>query len=165
MEPVFKPKPWQGTYLVLLTPEILLCATSDAYLKELLERVDIPPADRALPDALAEWKHIDPSAPAWMIRHIPHENAKRVVDGVTWSLNKDRLDIEYFPVADAAAQVETQARTRWQSPGIEPKAEFRHSAEGAVIVTLNTNTAGPHTFLATLFLYALQNESGAVGAQ
>lgn len=165
MEPVFKLKPWQGTYLVLLSPDTLLCATSDAYLEEVLQRVDDKPADRALPDSLAEWRHVDPSAPAWMIRHLPGDARKPLIDGVTWSMHKDRVDIEYLAVANAADEVEKQARTRWQPTGLDLKSDFRRSDAGTVVVSLNAKNGGPDNFLATLFLYALQNESGAVGAQ
>ena len=165
MEGIYKLKPWQGTYLVQLSPDTLLCATSDAYLEEVLNRVDTKPTGRALPDSLAEWRHIDPSAPAWMIRHIPGEKEKPLIDGVTWSMKKDRFDIEYLTVANAADEVEKQARSRWERPGSGLKPEIRRAPDSSVIVSLGTEITGPTAFLATLFIYALQNESGAVGAQ
>jgi len=171
MEGTFKLKPWQGTYLVLLSPDTVLCATSDRYLDEVLKRFDTKtagakPTGRALPDSLAEWKHVDLSAAAWMIRHLPEEQQQPLIDGVTWSMTRDRCDIEYLPVANAADKVEKQARSKWQPPGMELSSEIKRSNSGSVVVTLNASiNAGPDSFLTTLFLYALQNESGAVGAQ
>ena len=165
MEGIYKIKPWQRTCFVLLKPDTLLCATSDVYLEEVLQRVDTRPADRALPDTLAEWRRIDPSAPSWMIRHIPGSNAKRLIDGVTWSTTIDRVNIEYLSVGNAEGEVEAQARTRWQSNGVDFKSDFKRSTDGSVIVSLDTSVNDPDSFLAKLFLYALQNESGAVGAQ
>ena len=166
MEGYVRPKPWQGTYLVLLSPDTLLCATSDKYLEEVLKRVDTPHADRALPDSLAEWRQVDASAPAWMVRHIPRAKGNRIIDGVTWSLKGDRIDIEYLPLENKADEVAAQARTRWRPDWVDLKSEFRRSADGSVIGTLNADLEDNPTLpLAMLLLYALQNESGAVGAQ
>jgi hypothetical protein len=71
MEPSVTPKPWQGTFLVLLTSKVILAATSDKYLEEVLANLDVVPAVRALPDTLPEWKHVDTTAPGWLLRHVP----------------------------------------------------------------------------------------------
>jgi hypothetical protein len=47
MEPWFEQKPWQGTFIVVVQPNTLLCATSDRYLKDVLGRLDAKSVGRA----------------------------------------------------------------------------------------------------------------------
>jgi hypothetical protein len=53
-------------HLVMLEPNIVLCASSDRYLEAVLRGVDQAARTRALPYDLPEWKHIDFDAPVWM---------------------------------------------------------------------------------------------------
>src|SRR5262249_21712866 len=53
-------------------PNILIWATSQPYLKEVLERIE-KPGPRALPDNLPEWKQVDTTAPIWAIRHYTND--------------------------------------------------------------------------------------------
>jgi hypothetical protein len=48
---------------------ILLVATDRDYLHEVLSRMRKPPARRALPDDLLEWKYVDTGAKVWGLRH------------------------------------------------------------------------------------------------
>jgi hypothetical protein len=97
MEPWVKQAPWQGTYLVLLKPNTVLCATSDRYLESVLRRVDQAPEVRALPDGLPEWKHVDFDAPAWMLRHVPRSGNGSHPIGVTAAFTRDRFRLVYVP--------------------------------------------------------------------
>jgi hypothetical protein len=56
-------------YFAQPEPNILLCATHEGYLKEVLGRMRGTVTGRALPPDLAEWKHVDTGARAWGIRH------------------------------------------------------------------------------------------------
>jgi hypothetical protein len=97
MEPWVKPAPWQGTYLVLLKPNTVLCATSDRYLETVLRRVDQAPEVRALADSLPEWKHVDFDAPAWMLRHVPRGGNGSHPIGATGAFTRDRFRLVYVP--------------------------------------------------------------------
>jgi hypothetical protein len=70
---------WQDDDWTLLIaqprPGTWLCATNQRYLEELLSRMNEPGEDRAFPDDLAEWKHIDRTAALWGIRHYRKEFA------------------------------------------------------------------------------------------
>ncbi len=57
-------------------PEVLLCATSESYLKEVLSRMETRPPTRAFPENLPEWKHVDPASRFWAIRHFREEHAE-----------------------------------------------------------------------------------------
>jgi hypothetical protein len=114
MEAWVKPQHWQGAYFVLLKPNTILCATSDRFLAEVLRRVDAAPLGRALPGNLAEWKHVDTTAPAWMLRHIHKPKASPLIFGLTWTWLKDHVEVVYLPAADAAKVTEI-VRSRWPS--------------------------------------------------
>jgi hypothetical protein len=112
MEPCVKPHRWQGAYFVLLKPDTILCATSDRFLEEVLRRVDAAPITRALPEKLTEWKHVDATAPVWMLRHIHQSQQGALISGLTWTCRKDHVEVVYLPLSDAASVAEP-IRSRW----------------------------------------------------
>ncbi|OGX34213.1 MAG: hypothetical protein A3I43_01405 [Omnitrophica WOR_2 bacterium RIFCSPLOWO2_02_FULL_50_19] len=63
-------------FLVQLRPNLLLCATDKAYLKELLSRIDHGANQRALPPNLPEWEYVDTGQQFWAIRHYDKTRAK-----------------------------------------------------------------------------------------
>ncbi len=96
MEPWFKETEWQGTYLVLLKPNVVLCATSDRYLESVLRRANEAPRSRALPDNLPEWKQVDFDAPVWMLRHIPIVGARDHTVGLTATFTRNGFRVAYI---------------------------------------------------------------------
>jgi hypothetical protein len=65
-------------YFAIPRPNIILTATDRAYLEEVLKRMAMKqkPTDRALPENLPEWKHVDRKAKSWGMRHYDKLNAK-----------------------------------------------------------------------------------------
>lgn len=63
-------------FLVQLRPNLLLYATDEAYLKELLSRIDHGANQRALPPDLPEWEYVDTGQQFWAIRHYDKTWAK-----------------------------------------------------------------------------------------
>jgi hypothetical protein len=57
-------------------PNILLCATNQEFLAQVLNRMTHREAKRALPEALPEWKHINTEARFWAVRHYDASDAK-----------------------------------------------------------------------------------------
>src|SRR6266700_2260703 len=53
----------------ILWGQILICATDQGYLTEMLKRIDRPVTKRALPKELPEWKHVEMASRFWGIRH------------------------------------------------------------------------------------------------
>jgi hypothetical protein len=53
----------------------LLCATNQAFLEEVLLRMNREHKDRAFPDELPEWQHVNVNAPIWAIRHYRQDSA------------------------------------------------------------------------------------------
>lgn len=58
------------TFQVVFVDGVMLCATHDGYLKEVLKRRGGKQAGRALPDSLPQWKFIDQKAPFWVVRQV-----------------------------------------------------------------------------------------------
>ncbi|MBI3652648.1 MAG: hypothetical protein HY231_16625 [Acidobacteria bacterium] len=61
-------------YLVSPKSDILLLATDQSYLTEVLNRMKGKKEIRALPDSLKEWKYVDTNAQYWAIRHYDINN-------------------------------------------------------------------------------------------
>ena len=135
------PKPWLGIYLVLLKPDTILCATSDQYLEELLTRVDAASPRRALSDDLPEWKHVNPNASVWMLRHVSGTKEDRSGDvaratvGVTWTMTDDRFRVVFIPKADMAKEVEQEARKRWIQEKLGVQPEVVRQPDGTVTIS------------------------------
>lgn len=142
MEPWVKPKPWQGTFLVLLNSSTILCATSDKYLAEVLQNIDAPPAKRALPDKLPEWQHVDFAAPGWMLRHVPDQVAERTFSGVTLVTSKQRLRLIYVPLPMKETEALDLIRSKWTYPNqskIHPAFHIQQLKERVVEMTTGNN--------------------------
>jgi hypothetical protein len=56
-------------------PDVILCATDQGFLTEILNRINLKAKNRALPESLPEWKQVDTTAQFWAIRHYDKENA------------------------------------------------------------------------------------------
>jgi hypothetical protein len=162
MEPVFKLKPWQGSFLVLASPTTLLCATSDAYLKEVLERIDHPRAGRALPSTLSEWKSVNPTSLAWMIRHVPENQPSRRLEGVVWNQSERESKVTFFPSPGKLPVIEEFVRARWIKGMPFTPAKVECTPGG--LITASVSTAGfdeARGFLMALNHYVLEGESGS----
>jgi hypothetical protein len=57
------------TYIAFPKPNIVVAATNEDYLREVLARIDGKHGERALPDSLPEWKHVNTDAQFWAVRH------------------------------------------------------------------------------------------------
>ncbi len=52
-----------------LRPNLILCATDEIFLTQMLNRISKRGKTRALPNSLLEWKYVDRTAQFWAIRH------------------------------------------------------------------------------------------------
>ncbi|MHC4407140.1 MAG: hypothetical protein ACYTG0_46605, partial [Planctomycetota bacterium] len=149
MESWAKVKPWQGEYVVLLKPHTIITATSDAYLTELLSRIDNGLARRALTDDLPEWKHVDTSAEAWLLRHLPAKSPQahlfsgpQRLRGLVWMVYADKspeYQAIYLPIP--GQRVDDIARRPWVMPN-----EAKIPGELAAILDFQTAPDGTVTF-------------------
>ena len=57
------------TFVAFPKPNIALAASSKEYLREVLARLNGKRGERALPDTLPEWKHVNAQAEFWAVRH------------------------------------------------------------------------------------------------
>jgi hypothetical protein len=63
-------------YIAFPRANIVVAATNEDYLREVLRRMQGAAGPRALPPTLPEWKYLAPDAPVWAIRHYDHSQAK-----------------------------------------------------------------------------------------
>lgn len=141
-EPYIRTKPWEGLFVVRPEARVLLYGTSEAYLKELLERRKQNPTKRAaLPDDLPEWKHLDPAVPAWAVRHPAKagRGGRRAAAGMLLSLTpeeKEFVRIVYLPADNKSP--EKLVRRRWLEP--ELFKELQTAGMGPMIRKDDDNT-------------------------
>jgi len=154
MESWVKLKPWQGKYVVLPDRRTLITASSDAYLKQVLDRMIGAPRDRALPPDLSEWKHVDLTAKAWLLRHLPESSeqggrlrrgANRKLRGLVWMTetgDKQTFRAVYLPMP--GQRVDDIAREPWTMPN--KKDEMEIPEELAFLLKYETSPDGTVTF-------------------
>ena len=63
-------------YIAFPKPNIAVVATNEDYLREVLARIDGRHGERALPDTLPEWKHVNTDAQFWAVRHYRKTGAE-----------------------------------------------------------------------------------------
>jgi hypothetical protein len=64
------------TYVAFPKSNIAVAATDRDYLRDVLARIDGKHGERALPDTLPEWKHVNTHAQFWAVRHYQEAGAK-----------------------------------------------------------------------------------------
>ncbi|HQU43563.1 MAG TPA: hypothetical protein PK867_12175 [Pirellulales bacterium] len=163
MESVYKPKPWQGLHIVVPKPSIALCATSDVYLGEVLERMDEEkPLPRALPDDLREWRYVDYQAPCWAIRHIPHGG--RQVSGLAWTLQPHGRDVfELTYVAARGMSGRQLAQKLWRPQNLPVHPTIESMDDGTTVVTIDIRKESVSGWYAFPIYWSQGEQGGKVG--
>jgi len=64
------------TYVTFPRSNIAVAADNEAYLREILARIDGKQGERAVPDTLPEWKHVNTHAQFWAVRHYQKAGAQ-----------------------------------------------------------------------------------------
>ena len=117
---------------------------------------------RAFPDDLLEWKHLDVTAAAWLIRHLSkdamlvnNEVGVRSASGLVIALKPQRrevLEVVYIPnptKEKAEEQTMRLAKERWHHPTFGAVPAIRQGGTGTAIVSVSLR--GPYR-LENLFL-------------
>ena len=79
------------TYVTFPKPNIAIAATNEAYLRELLLRIDGKTGPRALPPTLPEWGYADTHAQFWTLRHFYREGMKTDPSSPFWGENSQTV--------------------------------------------------------------------------
>jgi hypothetical protein len=160
MEAIFKLKPWQGTFILLLNAKTILCATSDAYLKEVLEQIDHPAEGPSRLGQRQEWKYVEPNSAAFMIRQVPEREMPRTLQAIVWNQSKRESKLIYVPSPKSLPAVEKYVRMRWNK-AIHPNVKIERIAEDVVIAAFSTDGFSTiEAFLPSLGLNYAQGDSG-----
>ena len=132
-------------------PGVLLCAIAQAYLEETLKRMSSPPAKRALPADLPEWKQVDTKAVAWAVRHYrkdtaasdpssplrgkaaANESDPNAVGFVFWyDAKADTAQARYLSTSKNAVAIVAKG---WRHPGEKLDPTIKRGAEGVVQIS------------------------------
>lgn len=152
-----------GIYVLLLEPDKILCATSDKFLEEVLNRIDKPQVQQAMPDTLRDWKHVDTTAPYWMLRRN-RKNSK--IEGVTVQFTECESKITFLLAATTSATaIERSINDVFSTPG--KKDDFPltigHPQNDLVVVSLPTtdisatkDIGNQSLFLFVYYIYCLE---------
>ena len=79
------------TYVTFPKPNIALAATNEAYLREVLLRIDGKIGPRALPATLPEWEYADTHAEFWTLRHFDRKGMKNDPSSPFWGENSQSV--------------------------------------------------------------------------
>lgn len=150
-------------YLTLPSPDTLIVATDEEFLREVLSRREQRGTTRALPEGLPEWKHIDVHSRFWAVRHydasdaaldptspLREQAAANVPDsqatGLAFSCPGRQATVTYLSSNPRASEI---VKRLWRHPeaGLNPRIE---TADGFVQVSLSAADRGVHMFLFVL---------------
>jgi hypothetical protein len=147
-------------YVAQPRPGILLCATHEGYLKEMLTRMAGKPSTRAMAQDIPEWKHVSTKARVWAVRHyskagaaqdpsspLRDEAAANVPDlgavGMTFSYDADGklATVRYLTRAKDAVAI---TRKGWYLPGekLTPKIEEVEAGVVQITITVGNDEVG-----------------------
>jgi hypothetical protein len=156
-------------FIVSPKPDVVLYATDQGFLTEVLNRMESKARNRALPESLPEWKQVDTTAQFWAVRHYDKENALRdttsplsgrqaaanVPDkqaiGITLTYNsngKNEARINYLSGNTEATRI---AEKYWHPGSYKLDAKIIKSEPGVVEIAINPDSQD--TF--PIFLLAL----------
>jgi hypothetical protein len=162
-------------YFTIPKANVILVATDRTYLEEVLKRMAMKekPTDRALPESLPEWKHVDRKAKFWGIRHYDKANAKndpttpltnerRTANtpdpkaiGLVFDFDpakKNSVKIKYLSASERAGEIAAFAWTH-ETEGLKP--DIREKTKGVVEVTVELNDEKTKPIFFLVFLSAL----------
>lgn len=167
MESIYQLQPWQGTYVTRIEPNVLLCATSDVYLQEMLGRMAELPRDRALPTNLPEWKYVDATASAWGLRRIPPVDGQQLA-GIVWLMQpggRPTFEAFYFPAAGGNVERPSQVWFMERREGelaMNPELQdcIQVLLDGVTQATIRLDDIGRRVDLPFFQLYGLQGLPG-----
>ncbi|MGA9671067.1 MAG: hypothetical protein WBQ94_17790 [Terracidiphilus sp.] len=140
------------TYVAFPKPNIAVVATDREYLREILARINGKHGERALPDTLPEWKHVDTHAEFWAVRHyrkgasssdpttqfaqIPGTEHDDGAIGVTFSFDPDRSSIATITYLsgkeNSLAAIQKNMFSEQESGAREMRARYREVEPGAL---------------------------------
>jgi hypothetical protein len=161
-------------YIAMPKPNILLCATDQGYLEEVLHRMVRKVGVRAFPNDIPEWKHVDTTKRFWAIRHYgkngfnnndsPELNDPRAV-GLVFTFDpgvkpggKRMPKVKYLSANKNARKIASKAWTYFDKPTWRPTVEQKGAGVVDITAELNDRQAAEFLFL---LLFHLGHAIGA----
>lgn len=147
-------------------PGVVLCATNQEFLEEVLARMDEEHHDRAFPDTLPEWEHVDRQVAVWAIRHYDEVRAKTdptsplspgsrhdsEAIGFVFSFDSDlnAATVRYLSDAEDAIEV---LKDGWYDPDENLESAVQQIEPGVVGFTLPVDDESVGMFVFVLLYY------------
>jgi hypothetical protein len=151
---------------------VLLCATNEKFLEQVLTRMQGEAKDRAFPDELPEWEHVNVEAQAWAIRHFredfasddpssplvgatPADASDAKASGITfWIEAKEKATakVRYLTSARNGLQI---ASIRWNRPSEKLVPAIKEIKPGVIEISTSVDDESEvaWTFLFVLMWY------------
>jgi hypothetical protein len=135
--------PWT-IFVAQPRPDVLVSGTNRDYLSDVLSRMTIKATERALPEELPEWKHLDRSAREWAMRHFsrtPGSDPTSPLTPGTAEFDEHAVGFVYSAQGGDVAKViylsdnqnaEQVAKRTWHDAFGDPGVEVRQLERGAV---------------------------------
>lgn len=155
-------------YLTFPRPNVLVCATDEGYLRDVLARMKTRAAKRALPADLPEWKQVDTAAPFWAVRHFSRQNHESDLSspfyrhdpeqsdeeavGLTFSFDPRQTDtptVKYLSNSKRILEIATKEWTA-EREGLTPS--FRQTSPGVVQISPRLSRQSFSMFILIFYL-------------
>jgi hypothetical protein len=123
--------------------------------------VNEAPEDRALPDNLPEWRHVDFEAPVWMLRHLPKLGERANIRGSTAALTREGFRVVYIPKVGSDVNLRALEK-EWLPQGSLSTARLREllkivrQPDGPVVLTCGVQPGEDTLWFSWFQLYRLQ---------
>jgi hypothetical protein len=167
---------WESDEWSLLVAQpqrgVLLCATNQKFLEQMLERMKRQNLDRAFPDSLPEWQHLNLDASVWGMRHYRKDFAdtdpSSPLRAHAAANFPDPLAVGFVFWLDAKAEKAAKARyltsakdatkivmQGWQHPSEDLTPTIKEIKPGVIEITvpISEDKGNGHMFLFVLLGY------------
>jgi hypothetical protein len=144
-------------YVTRLEANALLVATDKEYLETVLQRRAIRGTRRALPPHLPEWRHLDPKAQCWAMRHFDRNDTSLDTSsplkkfntlgldddqaiGVTFQMSGDNQKAFALHYLSRNSEAVNLMSRFWTQPGLGLRPQIRELRRGAVEVRFSAGS-------------------------
>lgn len=131
---------WEGVFITRPDPHVILCATQQDFLAEVLRRRAQTRVKHSLLNRSELWPHVDHSAKSWLVRQVAGECAEHCTINLRPG-GRNELQVTYRPTPESPDRVQQLADSRWDYAEVGLKPRFAKPAGGSAVVSLSFEPA------------------------
>ncbi len=144
-------------YLSSPRPGILLSATDETYLGEVLRRMATRGKSRALPSNLPEWQYLDPNAPLWAVRHFAEDaRGDKRTTGAVFALKPEGREVAEYTYLSTDPKALGQTLQSWVQPEAKLNPTISEGPAGTVLLTHDLREVDTESLLMGMIMMTLQ---------